>query len=274
VEIRLIELRFPSTNCRACRQRQIKSHGIFNRNWYYVRTKGDFTVKRSLICLMTASSLVTVLLYGCVLRPVEKQDQIILPETGRHSIAVMPFLKGLHDSSVDEAIDRTLDCPLAELCFDTGDVMSGAEENLTRYMQAALEDRLGERMIPLGKTLTIYEALTKDQAADSPRSLAIRLGKELRAAHIVAGTVWRYRERTGTARASASPASVAFVVYIINVADGRRLWKGTHFETQKPLSQSIFEVRTFFKRGARWLTVDELARYGIDEIVEQLPYGP
>jgi hypothetical protein len=230
-------------------------------------------VKRSLICLMTAGSLVTILLCGCMPRPAAKQDQIILPETGRHSIAVMPFLKGMHDSSVDEAIDRTLDCPLAELCFDTRDITSGAEKNLTRYMQAALEDRLGERMIPLGKTLTIYEGLAKDQTADSPRSLAVSLGRELKADHIIAGTVWRYRERTGTARASASPASVAFVVYIINVTDGRRLWKGSHVETQKPLSQSIFEARTFFKRGARWLSVDELARYGIDEIVEQFPYG-
>jgi hypothetical protein len=231
-------------------------------------------VKRTLVYLMTAGCLIAILLYGCVLRPVAKQDQIILPETGRHSIAVMPFLKGMHESSVDEAIDRTLDCPLAELCFDTRDVRRGAEENLTRYMQAALEDRLGERMIPLGETLTVYQGLAKEQTADSPRSLAVRLGRQLRAAHTVAGTVWRYRERTGTARASASPASVAFVVYIINVTDGRRLWKGTHFETQKPLSQSIFEARTFFKRGVRWLTVDELARYGIDEIVEQFPYGP
>ena len=223
---------------------------------------------------MTAGSLVTVLLFGCVLRPVEKQDQIILPDTGRHSIAVMPFLRGMHDSSVDEAIDRTLDCPLAELCFDTRDVRSGAEKNLTHYMQAALENRLGERMIPLGETLAVYEGLAKDQTADSPRSLAVRLGRELKADHIIAGTVWRYRERSGTARASAGPASVAFVVYIIDVTDGRRLWKGSHFETQKPLSQSIFEARTFFKRGARWLSVDELARYGVDEVVGQFPYGP
>jgi len=199
---------------------------------------------------MTAGSLVGILLYGCMLRPVAKQDQIILPDTGRNSIAVMPFLKGMHDSSVDEAIDRTLDCPLADLCFDTRDVRSGAEENLTRYMQAALEDRLGERIIPLGKTLTIYQGLAKDQTADSPRSLAVRLGRELKAAHIIAGTVWRYRERTGTARASASPASVAFVLYIIDVTDGRRLWKGTHLETQKPLSESIFEGPYLFQAGS------------------------
>ena len=230
-------------------------------------------MKRSFAWLMTTCSLVVLLLCGCMPRTVAIQDQIILPETGRQSIAMMPFLTGMHDSSLDQAVDRTLDCALAELCFDTQDVRSGAEKNLTRYMQAALEDRLGERIIPLGKTLNVYEGLDKDQTADSLRSLAVRLGRELKADHMIVGTVWRYRERTGTARASASPASVAFVVYIINVADGKRLWKKAHFETQKPLSESIFQARTFFKRGVRWLSVDELARYGVDEMVEQFPYG-
>ena len=230
-------------------------------------------VKRSPRWLMIAGSLVAMLLYGCVPRPVAKQDQIILPDMGRESIAVMPFLKGMYDSRLDEAIDRTLDCALAELCFDTRDVASGAEKNLTRYMQAALEQRLGERMIPLGKTLKAYEGLAKNQTTDSPRSLAVMLGRELKADHVVVGTVWRYRERTGTPRASSSPASVAFVVYTINSADGKRLWKKPYFETQKPLSENIFEVRTFFKRGVRWLSVDELARYGVQEIVDQFPYA-
>ncbi len=230
-------------------------------------------MKHSFVWLMTAGSLVAMLLYECAPRPVAKQDQIILPDTGGQSIAVMPFLTGMYNSRLDEAIDRTLDCALAELCFDTRDVGSGAEKNLTRYMQAALEERLGERMIPLGKTLKVYEALAKDQTADSPRSLAVMLGRELKADHIIVGTVWRYRERSGTSRASSSPASVAFVVYIINSADGKRLWKKPYFETQKPLSENILEVRTFFKRGVRWLSVDELARYGVQEIVDQFPYG-
>ena len=230
-------------------------------------------MKHSFVWLMTPGFLIAMLLCGCASRPVAKQDQIILPDTGRESIAVMPFLKGMYDARLDEAIDRTLDCALAELCFDTRDVGSGAEKNLTRFMQAALEERLGERIIPLEKTLKVYEALVKDQATDSPRSLAVMLGRGLEADHMIVGTVWRYRERIGTPRASASPASVAFVVYIINVADGRRLWKRAHFETQKPLSESILEVRTFFKRGVRWLSVNELARYGVQEIVDQLPYG-
>jgi len=230
-------------------------------------------VKRSFAWLMTAFYFAVMLLYGCMPRPVAKQDQIILPETGRQSIAVMPFLTGMHDSTVDEAIDRNLDCALAELCFDTQDVGSSAEKNLTRYLQAGLEDRLGERLIPLAKTVNFFEGLDKDQTADSLRSLAVRLGRELKADHMIVGTVWRYRERTGTAWASASPASVAFVVYIINVTDGKRLWKKAHFETQKPLSERIFEARTFFKRGVRWLSVDELARYGVQEIVDQFPYG-
>ena len=65
---------------------------------------------------------------------------------------------------------------------------------------------------------------------------------------------------------------MAFAVYIIRVTDGKLLWKTAYSRTQKPLSNNILHARTFFKQGARWLSVDELARYGISEVVEQFPY--
>jgi len=222
--------------------------------------------------MIAAGSLLTVLINGCTPRPVTTHDQLMLPETGRESIAVMPFLTGKHDSRIDEAINATLDCAVSQLCFNTQDVRSGADTTLTRYMQEALEQRLGERVIPLEKVYRASEGLTRDQTIDTPRSLATRLGEKLKADHVIAGTVWRYRERVGTARASSSPASAAFVVYVIRVTDGRLLWKTVYSRTQKPLSDDILHARTFFKQGARWLSVDELARYGVNEVVEKFPY--
>ncbi|MBA7682357.1 hypothetical protein ES703_90707 [subsurface metagenome] len=222
--------------------------------------------------MIAAGSLLTMLINGCTPRPVTTHDQLMLPETGRESIAVMPFLTGKHASRIDEAINATLDCAVSQLCFNTQDVRSGADTTLTRYMQEALEQRLGERVIPLEKVYRASEGLTRDQTIDTPRSLTTRLGEKLKADHVIAGTVWRYRERVGTARASSSPASAAFVVYVIRVTDGRLLWKTVYSRTQKPLSDDILHARTFFKQGARWLSVDELARYGVNEVVEKFPY--
>jgi len=232
----------------------------------------DLMMKQMSFWMIVAGSLLTMLINGCTPRPVTTHDQLMLPETGRESIAVMPFLTGKHASRIDEAINATLDCAVSQLCFNTQDVSSGADTTLTRYMQEALEQRLGERVIPLEKVYRASEGLTRDQTIDAPRSLTTRLGEKLKADHVIVGTVWRYRERVGTARASSSPASVAFVVYIIRVTDGRLLWKTVYSRTQKPLSDDILHARTFFKQGARWLSVDELARFGVNEVVEKFPY--
>jgi hypothetical protein len=232
----------------------------------------DLMKKQMSFWMIVAGSLLTMLINGCTPRPVTTYDQLMLPETGRESIAVMPFLTGKHDSRIDEAINATLDCAVSQLCFNTQDVRSGADTTLTRYMQEALEQRLAERVIPLEKVYRASEGLTRDQTIDTPRSLATRLGEKLKADHVIVGTVWRYRERVGTARASSSPASAAFVVYVIRVTDGKLLWKTVYSRTQKPLSDDILHARTFFKQGARWLSVDELVRFGVNEVVEKFPY--
>jgi hypothetical protein len=232
----------------------------------------DLMMKQMSCWIIVASSLLTILINGCTPRPVATYDQPMLPETGRESITVMPFLRGKHGSRIDKAINATLDCAVSQLRFNTHDVGSGADTTLTRYMQEALRQQLGERLIPLEKVYRAFEGLTRDHTIDTPRSLAKRLGERLKADHVIIGTVWRYREKVGTARASSSPASVAFVVYIICVTDGRLLWKTAYSRTQKALSDDILRARTFFKQGARWLSVDELARYGVNEVVEKFPY--
>ena len=64
---------------------------------------------------------------------------------------------------------------------------------------------------------------------------------------------------------------MAFAVYLIDVANGKTLWKGSFKESQGVLSENILDARAFFKKGARWLSADELARYGVKEVLEEFP---
>ena len=209
-------------------------------------------------------SLLAIAINGCIARPGTTPGQPVLSELAKGSIAVMPFLIGKHDSRIDTAASATLDCPLCQLIFDTRDIKDGADKTLTGHIHEALLSRFEERLIPLAKGVETFARLTKDTASDTPRSLAIKLGRELKAEHILAGTVWRFRERTGTARASTSPASVAFMVYLVKVSNGRMLWKAAFDKTQRSLSENIFDARAFLKHGVRWLSAEEL---------RQLPYG-
>jgi hypothetical protein len=64
---------------------------------------------------------------------------------------------------------------------------------------------------------------------------------------------------------------VAFTLYLIDVANGRMPWTASFVETQRPLSENILDTRRFLQRGAKWLTADELARWGVKEIRKKSP---
>jgi len=182
-------------------------------------------------------------------------------------IGVMPFLKGKPGPDAGE----TLNCPICELYFSKERISSDADQILTRYVQEALENRLGEKVIPLEQTMEVYGRISKDEARDTPRTLARRLGETLGANLVITGTVWRFRDRVPGAVEGDSGASVSFNVYLIDVATGRRLWKAKFDETQRPLSENILGAKRLLKRGAKWLSAKELAHYGVKEIFKKFP---
>ena len=119
--------------------------------------------------------------------------------------------------------------------------------------------------------LTVFERIPKNEAEDTPRDLAQKTGHALGANLIIVGTVWKFKERVGGAMGVESPASVAFAIGLIDVADGRMLWKAAFDKTQRSLSEDIRDARAFFQKGAKWLTANELARYGVNEIFKKFP---
>jgi hypothetical protein len=162
-------------------------------------------------------------------------------------------------------------CPISRLSFDPENLAPESVGVLTRHVQEALRKRFGERVIPLGLVTETYDDLSKDEATDTPKLLAKRLGDGLEANFIVVGTVWRYRDRSGSAGGTTNPASVAFAFHLIDVASGKRVWTGKFEETQRSLSEHLLDAPTFFKRGAKWLTASELARYGVQEVFKKFP---
>src|SRR3989304_340653 len=82
--------------------------------------------------------------------------------------------------------------------------------------------------------------------------------------------LYTYMEREGGELGVSSPASVAFGVELLTTANGEMLWESYFAETQKPLFENVIEVCKFFKRKGRWISVDELAKEGVIEVVDNL----
>jgi hypothetical protein len=82
--------------------------------------------------------------------------------------------------------------------------------------------------------------------------------------------VQRYRERVGDEWGAKSPASVAFILDLVDVRRGDIIWTARFDETQKSLSESIFSLGDISQRGVRWLSADQLAQDGVKKAVGQL----
>ena len=216
--------------------------------------------------LYVAISL-TFVLAGCQSKPETVKARSGLSTVKVQRIALMPFVRGLHNSSLGDPMNRLLYCTMSDLCFNIKEVKGNADELMTGFLQEALQKSYTGALIPAPTVQSAYAELPKYPATDTPQSLAIALGRKLQTDHVMVGIVWRYKERVGTAQASASPASVAFTLYLLNVEQGISVWQATFDKTQQALSDNLLNAKEFFSMGARWLTAEELARFGIKQVI-------
>jgi hypothetical protein len=188
-------------------------------------------------------------------------------DAGESNVAVMPFVKGKDP----EKIEETLNCPYASICFEDENILAGADQTLTRMLHDILSVNLGNKLLPMDRMEYVYETMKINYAEDTPGSFARRLGKSLNVRYVVAGNVWRYKNRSGEAFASSQPSSVAFSLYLIDVEKHELIWTATYDETQQSLTENLFNAVDFFKQGAKWLTADEFAQYGLKKIIKTFP---
>lgn len=220
-----------------------------------------FPVRAVVICL-------SLFIHMCLPIEVFAQPADALTGIQLKKIGVTPFFKGRYGSTMKE----TLDASVSQLYFNPENVTVNCDRILTRYVQEALQKRHGQKVISLSDVTTVFERIPKNEAKDTPRNLAQKTGHALEANLIIVGTVWRFKERVGGAMGVQSPASVAFAISLIDVASGKMLWKAKFDKTQRALSEDILDARAFFKKGAKWLTADQLARYGVNEIFTKYPF--
>lgn len=97
-----------------------------------------------------------------------------------------------------------------------------------------------------------------------------RLGESVYADAVITTQLQRYRERIGNEAGVRSPASVAFVVDLVDLRRGDIVWSGRFDETQKALSENILGIGEIGERGIRWLSADQLMFEGVKKAVNQL----
>lgn len=194
--------------------------------------------------------------------------EIPAPKTDEESmLALMPFIKGRDPQN----LANTLSCPFERFCYEDDALASDAHQVMTRMLQEMLVEKLDKRTLPAKTVRQTYEALLFDHPEATPLEIAQKLGKELGADYVLVGNVWRFRERIGSSLGVAKPASVAFSLYLVDIQKGEAVWQDRFNETQQSLSENLLKAPEWFKRGGTWLKARELARYGSEGLIKDLP---
>ena len=149
---------------------------------------------------------------------------------------------------------------------------AGAQDKITGCLQQALEKELPGKLVPQNERSGADELLVYMKKSDTVKAHALKLGEKLQASHVLAGTAVRYRERKGTAYGADRPATVTFSVYLLEVKTGAIVWSGAFDKTQQSLAENLFDAPAFFKGGAKWLTAQELACRGAEDIAGKLKH--
>jgi hypothetical protein len=149
--------------------------------------------------------------------------------------------------------------------------MAAKEQFLTDSMYSELIAKVrGIEFISPQSSSAELSRVKEDNPMLLDKSAVLEAGKNLGADAVLFGYISEYKEREGGELGVSSAASVAFSVQLLNTVDGQILWEDYFAETQRPLSENLLELKKFFRRRAKWITADELAKEGVVEVVNGL----
>ncbi|MGD2150376.1 MAG: hypothetical protein PVF99_07200 [Desulfobacterales bacterium] len=212
--------------------------------------------------------LLTVILFlpGCRNNIVVKEN--VLQTSGVEKILIFPFknMSAVYGENVN------VRCPISGKVFMTGKVAEDADNMLTEQLFVLLNGRKDIELIPASQSRgVVSDLLSEDKKNLSERNLLIETGRALKADLVLSGYIFRFRERVGGKYSVDLPASVAFDIHLIRVADGHLLWSDHFDETQRPLSENLFQLGSFLQRKAKWITANEMAESGLKNILKTFP---
>ena len=209
--------------------------------------------------------IITSLLFACKSSVPVRETEALPLTNGK--LLILPF----KDMSAIYGKNVSLRCPLCGNVFMTGEVTDDAEDILTQSLISLMESRKGVELIPSGQAQGVWsEMLSRDEDRLSERDQIVETGRILGADVVMAGYVYRFRERIGTGYSVDSPASAAFGVHLVDVTSRRILWIGHFDETQRSLSENLFNIGEFLKRKGAWVTVNKMAVSALEDMLKTL----
>jgi hypothetical protein len=186
-------------------------------------------------------------------------------------IVVAPF----QQVAPEESLGGAVRCPLCGMIFNAAGSPGNPEKVLeTLFIEELDKKRPKVNVISGERVAGVFRRVSADSLTISLREVLREVGSELGAEGVVAGYVYRYRERKGVSYTVEQPASVAFEIHLLRVSDGALVWRGSFDMTQSSLMENLFQFASFFRGKGKWVTAEELTGGGVEQVLKTFPGLP
>ncbi|MBW2368837.1 MAG: hypothetical protein JRH15_13230 [Deltaproteobacteria bacterium] len=214
------------------------------------------------LCMVTCMAF----LFGCTPSATKARPEPV--NIRLESIIVLPF----KDQAALRGVNVLHHCRVCGAVYTTGTVTGGAADFMTQETIRLLKKRNTVSLISNDRVIGVQAyILSKHETEPSPIELIAEIGREIGADAVLVGSVYRFQQRVGQDYSAETPSAVGFDIGLVNSKTGRLLWQKQFDESQQPLSDNLFKIGTFFKRGAKWITAEELAVSGLNNVLETSP---
>jgi len=186
-------------------------------------------------------------------------------------IAVFPFQQIFPEDLQKGAVESPLTGAVFDAVKSSGNPEGILEERFRGYLE---KNRHEFDFIAGERAAAVFRKVSTSSMKISLRSALCEAGKELGADWVVAGYLYRFRELQGESFSAERPASVAFEIVMLNVDDGKVVWRGSFDRTQRSLLENLFQAASFFQGRGRWLKAESLAAQGLQEVMKTFPVYP
>lgn len=158
-----------------------------------------------------------------------------------NSVAILPFSEGPsvpHDQSIGALVSR--------------------------YMAEALAAQ-GFQVIPASDVQTVL-----GETAGTGVEISQRLQEKFGVDSILTGEVLHYEVLRGSAAGATKPARVGFHTTLYRAQDSEKLLDAAFDERQVAVSENLLVATRYPGGGSRWLSAEELARWGSEKVAKAL----
>jgi hypothetical protein len=157
---------------------------------------------------------------------------------------------------IEQPLGQTVTVPI-----DAGDIV-------TQSLWVRLRTRQGVTVLSPSEAAKALASQATPQLS-AGQSSAVAVAKQLKADASLIGQVLVYQERVGGRFGASPPATVGFEAKVV-AADGQVLWESNYYEKQRPM---IEDVMGFIQRHGVFVTAEELASYGVEQMLLEFPFG-